>query len=153
MVRRQRARMTLTSVAGLLRTNYAAIGVARRPVLLCRGCLINAGRPSGKAAFAVSCRITARMACGRSPFRSATPSRSLRPVTAMLRPLMITSLILYAPSCQVRRQSTLIGRTVRLQITSLETIAPSASRRLPVTLGAPPSAANSDYRSLYVYTT
>src|SRR5262249_31341657 len=82
--------------------------------------------------------MTARIARGCQPLRSATPSSSARPFTAMLRPSIITSLILYMPSCLVSRQSTLIGPAVEGQeppLNSLETIAPSGSSRLPITLG------------------
>ena len=102
--------------------------------------------------FADSCRMTARIACGCPPLRSATPASSERPVTAILMPSMMTSLILYPPLYAVRRQSTLIGWTPwprpDPRMISLETIAPSGSGRLPVTL-APPSLSYSDNRSLY----
>src|SRR6516165_9375287 len=82
--------------------------------------------------------MTARIARGCQPLRAATPSSSVRPFTAMLRPSMIMSLTLYRPSCLVSRQSTLIAPSVDcqdLRLNSLETIAPSGSSRLPITLG------------------
>ena len=65
---------------------------------------------------------------------------------------MMTSLILYMPLRVLRRQSTLIGRSVGPcpaqapdpRVISLETIAPSGSGRLPITRGPPPPSAYSN---------
>jgi len=64
---------------------------------------------------------------------------------------MIMSLTRYTWWCLVRRQSTLIAPAVAdpdPRLNSLETIAPCASGRLPITLGTTPPATYSDSRSL-----
>jgi hypothetical protein len=85
--------------------------------------------------------MTARIAPAS---RYALPHLRVRSArTAMLRPSMIMSLILYRPSCLVSRQSTLIALAVDcqdLRLNSLETIAPSGSSRQPITRGTVPSA-------------
>src|SRR5580693_5504256 len=83
--------------------------------------------------------MTARIARGCPPLRSTTPSSSERPFAAMLRPSMMRSLTRYTWWCLVRRQSTLIAPAVDgpdPRLNSLETMVPSGSSRLPMTLAA-----------------
>jgi hypothetical protein len=86
--------------------------------------------------------MTARIANGCLPLRAATPSSSERPLAAMLRPSITLSLILYAPSHSLRRQSTLmqpVSENPEPRTNSLDTIAPSGTSRLPITPGNNPA--------------